>query len=160
MKFQTHYFKQKFRTSTSNQTPWLFVCNYNQPYHCLEAKIFIFIFPKLMKKNGFLLTRRASDELINLSCMSSRGRSRAQRERYLLLPSKCSRLHCSGIKAIWRQGLLSHIFLYCLETVCSTKFDKRQTKIVFSQWGNYKWSKSYYECKVWCQNFAFKTAIV
>lgn len=60
-----------------------------------------------------LLTWRAFNELINLSCMSSRGWSRAWRPCYLLLLSKCSMLHCSGIKAIWIQ-----ISLAIFDTVC------------------------------------------
>lgn len=56
-----------------------------------------------------LLTWRAFNELINLSCMSSRGWRRAWQLKhcYLLLLSKCSMLHCSGIKAIWIQVSLA-----------------------------------------------------
>lgn len=73
-----------------------------------------------------LLTWRAFNELINLSCTSSRGWSRARQHGYLLLLSKYTMLHCSGFKAISIQVSLAIFDAVCKQ--CTKQNFKKNLK--------------------------------
>lgn len=81
-----------------------------------------------------LLTWRAFNELINLSCTSSRGWSRAQWHGYLLLLSKCTMLHCSAFKAISIQVSLAIFDAVCKQYARQNLTNFKRPNLFVSMW--------------------------